>query len=126
MPSWIQPYEDAGGRVTIAHVLTVDATWERDASATHFEGRRYPVTARTDRVTEEWTAQAVWGAQGRGDAETYLALLRDTALASDTRLEAHFEPMNGAAVDAVVQAVDVPQQIGVGRTDITVTFRRVE
>lgn len=126
MPSWVQPYETPGERVTVPHVTTVDATWERDAATAHFEGRNYPVTARTDRVTEEWTAQAVWGSQTRGQAETYLTLLRDTALSVDTRLEVHFEPANGAQVDAVVHAVDIPQQLGVGRTDVTVTFRRVE
>jgi len=126
MPSYVQPLEDVGSRVTIPHVTTVDATWERDSARTHFEGRAYPVTARTDRVTEQWAATAVWGSQQRTDAEAYLTLLRDTALAADTRLEVHFEPANGATVDAVVQAVDVPQQLGVGRTDVTVTYRRVE
>ena len=126
MPSWVQPVDTPGQRVTVPYVTTVDATWERDAAQTHFEGRSYPVTARTDRVTEQWTATAVWGSQTRDQAEAYLTLLRDTALAEDTRLEVHFEPANGAHVDAVVQAVDVPQQLGVGRTDVTVTFRRVE
>lgn len=126
MTSWAQPYEDTGSRIVIPHVTTVDSTWERDAATTHFEGRVYPVTARTDHVTEEWTAQAVWGSQQRPQAAEYLALLRDTAVSVDSRLEIHLEPMNGAWVDVVVQAVDVPQQLGIGRTDVTVTFRRVE
>lgn len=127
MPSYVQPLDNPASRIALDnHITGVDGTWERDAAQTHFEGREFPVTARTDRVVEEWTVGTAWWPETRDLAETFLALLRDAAVADDGRLELHLEPLNGAVVDAVVTTVDVPQELSNGGTDATVTFRRVE
>lgn len=126
MASYVQPYENPAGRIDLDTIGSVESTWERDAASVHFEGRAYPVTARTDRVTEEWTVTTVWWPENRPTAESYMSLLRDTAVAADSRLEVHLEPRNGSWVDAVVQTTDVPQELSNGGTDLAVTFRRVE
>lgn len=126
MASWVQPYEDTSRRVTIPHVTEAANNWQLDTAWVHFEGRTHPVAARGTRESDEWTVTTVWGQAERADAEAFLALLRAVALESDRRLDLRLEPDNGAVVQAVVHAVDVPQQIATARTDVTVTFRRVD
>lgn len=126
MSTWVQPYETPGSRIVLTNAQVIDEDWERDTARTHFEGRRYPVTARTERTTQAWTLATTWSADTRAQAEAYLDLLRTVALdGTDTRLDLHVEPANGLPIDAVVQATDVPQDLDPGKTEIAVTYRRV-
>jgi hypothetical protein len=125
MTSWVQRLDDPGSRVTIPHSGTPQRRWEVDAAYTFFEGRRYPVAARGERVTDEWTLDTVWGVDHRADAEAFLALLRAVALEPGGRFELHLEPTDGAMVHMTAACRDVPQDLGAGRTGITVTLRQV-
>lgn len=126
MASWVQPYDDAARRVTVPYITAVENRWQVDTVWVHFEGRAQPVAARGTRETDEWTVAAEWAHDERSDAAAYIDLLRSVALESDTRLEVHLEPHNGAVVDAVAQCVDVPRDADAGGETIAVTFRRVD
>lgn len=125
MSTWVQPRNDPASRIVLK-AQTVDENWVRDAATTHFEGRNLAVTARTNRITQEWTLATTWSADQRPDAEAYLTMLRAVALSADTRLDLRIEPANGAVTEVCVQAVEVPQELAPGATRVTVTYRRVE
>ena len=125
--TYIQPKGDPDRRVEIPYSHFPSQTWQMDAAYTFFEGRRLPVGARGEHVTNEWTLTTVWPPADRPQAEAFLALLRDVLFEADARLDLHLDaPPGGTELDLVVEAHDIPQALPAGVTNITVIFREVD
>ena len=125
MPSWVQPYDDPLGRVTIAHTGSPRRTWTVDGAFTHFEGRVYPVGARGEHVASEVEVATVW--EDRAAAEAFATMLRDAALSVDGRVEVHLGAMdNGQPLEFVAEVHAVPEDLTLGKTTVAVTFRQVD
>jgi hypothetical protein len=123
--SWCQPYDDAANRIAIPHTGSPSRSWSVDGAFTAFEGRTYPVGARSGHVTDEVNVDTTW--PSRADAEAFLAMLRDVALGADGRVEVHIGAMpDGQPIEMVAACHNIPENLAPGKTSVSVTFRRVD
>lgn len=125
--NWVQPRGNPAARVTIPHATAASQEWSVEGTYTFFEGRRFPVGARSDQVTNTWTVTASWSAGERAGAEAFIELLRGAATGTDARLEVHIGSHGGGSpVEFMGEVHEVPQELAPGRTDVEVTFRQVD
>ena len=125
MASWVQPYGDPDSRVTIPHTGSPQRAWAVDGSYSFFEGRRFPVGARGEHVTSEVAVNTVW--EDRAAAEAFLVMLRAVAEDVDGRVELHVGAVDGGTpIEMVAEVHDIPEDLAVGKTTVSVTFREVD
>jgi hypothetical protein len=125
--SWVQLLGDSSSRVGLHRVKAVRQPWSVDGESIWPALASSPSDARGEYVTSEWTLELVWDAGETGDAHALFDLLREAAVSADARVEVHLgAPHGGAEIEFVGETHQVPQTVGVAKTEATLTFRQVD
>lgn len=124
---WVQPYGDPSGRVLIRRVNATRQAWSVEGESIWPASTATPRDARGEHVTVEWTVDVVWAAGESAEVSALFDLLRTAAVSADARVEVHIgAPHGGTDIDFVGETHEVPETVGVGKTETTLTFRQVD
>jgi len=128
MPSWVQPLDDAGSRITVPYLRPPSESWQVNADQPWITGRRYQVAAVGEHITNEWSFETVWPAAERPVADDFVAMLKAAAESADARLLVNIAAPHGSTagdIQFVAETGRVEQQYSAGQSTVTATMLRV-